>query len=232
MSRKQPVLTWPRFAPRDWSTIDRRLGIPSDEQLRVFAEQVDRQHHGKSSTVALAPNYRLRGLWCERHFARMMQLPMPLVLNPRGNRRQGFRLDDGTTIDVIGRAPAKSTVYPDLTRRADVNHRVDALVLVCFNGWESEPEVIGWVPEMYAMTAGSLVELKQADGRVVHNYLLSWRKLRSISELAEKHSPAHPLAGSDWRPFYWTDGVTTFAAETVVTDDDAPTQTDLFGMLR
>lgn len=167
---------------------------------------MDIQHAGKASTVALAPDYRMVGLWCERHFARVIQVPMPLRLNPHGNRRRAFVLGDGTTVDVIGRRVPQGHIYPDLTRRHDARHRVDALVLVAFNGWDAEPEIVGWQTEHYVKTEGVVGEYRSG----VPNYTVSWRALESISTLAERHAINHPLAGKDERPYFWSEGVTTF----------------------
>lgn len=224
-----PTLNYPRHPARDWSKIDAACRLPSDDRLRDFAKRIDAQHAGKPSTVFLAPDYRLRGLWCDRHFARVMQIGMPLILDPRGNRRRAFALHDGTTIDVVGRTPKKGAIYPDLTRRVDANHRVGALVLICFNGFEHEPEVVGWMAEYEFMQMAARVTLKntQGDGRAVEDYLLGWRHLRSISELCKRHAPSHPLAETEDRPFYWA-STESVAANNPVQITAAVTQTTMF----
>lgn len=205
MKAKKPVETYPRFDQLDWSRVDRSLGLPSDDALRRFAEQINAQHEHKASTRIFTNNYRLIGLWCERHFARTFQMPMPMVLKPHGNRRVAFRLDNGWSVDVIGRTPPKGTIYPDLTVLADLRFKVNALVLVSFHGFDAEPEIIGW--ETHEGMAERGVASKFAKTGAA-NFVMHWRSLRPINELVKLHDPRHPLANDEEnaRPFYWYEG--------------------------
>jgi hypothetical protein len=207
-TKRKAEVRYPRFPPRDWRRIDDYLGLPTDAELKRFAEQMNTQHAGKPSSLILSPHFRIAGLICERHVARVLQIPMPLRLLPHGNRRVAFWLNGGRALDVIGRKPPKGSVYPDLTLKVQRRSRVFGIVLVCFNGFDAEPEIVGWEEEAVVEATGFRTKLREE----VENYVLSWRSLRSVSELAAMRAPNHPLAGTDERPFYWNEGRTEFTA--------------------
>lgn len=186
-----------REPPQDWREVDRRVGLPSDRQLRALADTIDQMHrkrHGDGDK--LVDGHRIMGLMGERHIARHLELKMDLTVTPYGNARKNFVLSTGATVDVMTRSPLSSGRYPDLTRKVKARGRPDILILVVWHGFSIEPEIGGWILEKDLMQHGDIRTFRQD----VPNRVLPIGSLHPFYTLMQQHNPDSPFADeSFWR---------------------------------
>lgn len=195
---------------QDWSEIDRRVGLPSDAQLRRLSARIDDEHARRSqrddTSAWRSPDHRLIGLLGERHVARILEVAMDLTVRPYGNARKNLVMSDGTKVDVVTRSVLRSGQYPDLTRKIGSRGKPDILVLVVWHGFEIEPEVGGWTYESTLMQTGDVRRFREG----IENRILPIGSLQPIWTLVGIHSPGHPLANeSEWRAPWFEQAVQT-----------------------
>lgn len=146
MARKYP---WaPPLRPaRDWTAVDARLGLPNNLQIMDLAQRINAVHvNNENFHDSIRDWSRLAGLYGERHVARVLELPMDVVVKPYGNQRRNLVLPDGTPIDVVTRIAPRNGAPPDLVLRTTnrVPKRDTIMMLVVMFEDGIEPWIAGW----------------------------------------------------------------------------------------
>ena len=210
-----------RFPREDWSEVDRRVGLPTDDKLRWLAKRIDAEHrrlHGDGDKMV--EDHRLIGLMGERHIARCLELPMDLSIKPYGNARQNLVLSTGAKVDVITRSLLRNRSYPDLTRKVKARGKPDILVLVVWHGFEMEPEIGGWIREKELMAHGTIRTFRSG----IENRCLPIGSLYPFWELVLAHD-----SSSRWAdPFNWHIPEVDPQPPPPEPKPDGPTQASLF----
>jgi hypothetical protein len=173
-------LLWPHA--RDWSSVDRSLGLPSDFEIRDLAKKVDDARKNLDDRlVAKEIAAREIGFFGQRAVCRLLNRPGNFeVLKHRGTRRASLERHDGMPIGVVTRQPLAGNKMPDLILRVREKPRDDlALVMVVWKGPEYEPYMPGWICEVELRDVAR-VESFRADEQ---NYVLGVSKLRPFQTL-------------------------------------------------
>lgn len=179
---------------QDWQAVDRYLGLPSTERLWAIARMMDDNHRGQADSTAAwrTAEHRFIGLAGERAFARIFELPMDFRLLRYGNKRQNFKLKDGTVVDVVTRTwqnPLNPVIQPELTiRHKGSPSSKKTMVLVYYCGPTYEPVIVGWITEKEAHRVGREDQFK--DGIV--NVVVGRPLLKDPVELLSRHKPESP----------------------------------------
>jgi len=138
-----------------YELIDRELGLPDIEQLRMLAKTRTAMHRGKASQRKLSEEYELIGLCGERQFAREVREPMDVRILQHGTRRGNFRLifrGKPVRVDVVtAREVARG--LPNLAVSPSSNVHPDLYVLALFHD-PDHVELLGWIEDEEAKTYG------------------------------------------------------------------------------
>jgi hypothetical protein len=176
----------------DWDGIDRRLGLPSDEQIMRLAERINESHAGQRNETGPWPvDFRQVGLFCERAFARVFRTPMDTAIRRYGSGRVNATLNDGTRVDVVGRRLRRDRQLPDLTRRVR-GHRqsADVCCLILWVGRAWEPVFLGWLPDGEIKERGEKRTFQTGNT----DYVVPVARLNTMADLMRRHRPDDPLA--------------------------------------
>lgn len=191
---------FPEVPARDWHSVDRKLALPTDRDVKRIADAWNSQKSASQHRPEIVADHRLVGLFGERAFAREFRLPMDLKERVHGSKRSNFTLSNGWVVDVVTRRPIHGHGQPELAVPADTRGRVDVWVLVVWLGAEWEPVISGWITETAAVAHGRLVKFHERGvvNRVVEHYLLA-----PIEALLYQHRPNADGAdmqgvGRDW----------------------------------
>lgn len=192
MNRFDPFGTEP-LETQDWTEIDRRLRNPDNARLMRLAKAMDENHKGQADGTATWRTHKNRyvGLFGERAFGRIFDLPMDLRLMRYGNRRKNFTLRDGTVIDVVTRSWQTGLAggpMPELTIRHKERVTKKVLVLCYYQGEHLEPLLKGWITHKEANEIGRVEQFK--DG--IENIVVSPAYLHPMIDLLRRHSPQSP----------------------------------------
>lgn len=179
---------------QDWTAVDRHLRLPDNVRLMRIAKAIDENHKGQKDATAKwrTEKNRYVGLFGERQFARIFELPMDLALKKYGNQRRNFALSDGTVVDVVTRtweAGLSGGPMPELTIRHKERPRGKVLVLVYYQGEHLEPVIIGHITEKEAHEVG---RVESFPGREIENIVVAPYDLHSSVELLIAHKPNSP----------------------------------------
>jgi hypothetical protein len=192
---------------QDWREIDRKLGLPNDEQLRKLAEAIDANHKGQSDATASwrTSSNRLTGLRGERAFARVFEVPMDVQVRRYGNYRRNFALRHGPVVDVVTRTWCGICIgafFPELTVRHNPRPTGKVLCLVYDQGDYLEPLIKGWILDHDAERIGRVGSFRSG----IENRIVSPAMLRDPLELLRLHNP-----NSKW--VQWADLVRSVESE-------------------
>lgn len=175
-----------------WEDADRRLWLPSDDEIERLAHTINDAHTGqRNETKPWPADFRALGLYGERAFSRVFETRMDTAIRRYGSGRKNATLADGTTVDVMTRRLLRSKAVPDLTRRVKGFRKladVCCLVLWVGRGWE--PVFLGWLEEGLIKEHGEVRAYQ--DGNP--NYVVPAAKLRPMWELMARHRPDSLLA--------------------------------------
>lgn len=176
---------------KDWTVIDRKLNLPSDDRIRKIAADWNDRKAANQHRQPIVEDHRLVGLLGERAFARTFRLPMDLRKLTYGNRRRNFTLKNGAKVDVVTRRPIHGYGQPELAVPMDTRGRVDFWVLCVWLGDGFEPDFSGFIPEEEATKRGRIVQFHE---RGVPNIVVRGEWLAPIEGLLWMHRPTHPDA--------------------------------------
>jgi len=204
----------PYVPVKDWTEVDRRVGLPDDDQIRAIADRWNSQKTQNQHRPEIVADHRLVGLLGERAFARMFRLPMDLADKRHGSRRANFRLSNGWIVDVVTRRPIHGVRHPELAVPEDTRGTADVWVLCVWLGEQYEPHVAGWIPEPEGRRRG---RIQQFHEKGVPNVVVGRGWLAPMSGLLWYHRASHPDAVEI--PLSWWD---ERAAERELLDEIAP----------
>jgi hypothetical protein len=133
---------------QDWTAVDRYLGLPDNVRLMRFAKAIDENHRGQADGTSAwrSPKHRYVGLFGERAFARIFELPMDLRILKYGNRRKNFTLKGNRVVDVVTRTwetGLSGGPMPELTIRHKPKPTGKIMMLVYYQGEHLEPCIKG-----------------------------------------------------------------------------------------
>jgi hypothetical protein len=176
-----------------WTDIDRHLRLPNNARLMRIAKAIDNNHKGQADGTAgwRTTKNRYVGLYGERAFARIFELPMDLALKRFGNQRRNFELRSGVTVDVVTRsweAGLSGGPMPELTLRHKQRPTGKVLVLVYYQGEHLEPLIKGWITEKEAHEIGRVDQFKEG----IENVVVAPYDLHDMVELLRAHDPTSP----------------------------------------
>jgi hypothetical protein len=181
-------MTTDRIPAKDWRDLDRKLNLPTNDQLADIAIRWNRAKDPEQHRPFIKEDHRYIGLLGERAFARMFRLPMDLRNMKHGNRRANFTLSNGYRVDVVTRRPFGKGKWPELAVPMDTRAKVDVWVLCVWLGEEWEPTFTGWITEDAARRYG---RIEQFHKRGVPNYVVDTYLLAPIGGLWPFHRVAH-----------------------------------------
>jgi hypothetical protein len=175
----------------DWSEVDRRLGLPDDYGIERLARAMEDEHkHQDDPTAAWRSlENRKRGLFGQRHMARMLELPMDTSVRKFGTKQAPFTLRDGTRVATITRSPVRGKSSADLTVPWPPRTNADCFVLILWHGNEQEPTVAGWASKDRVEQGHVGVYRDGLENRVLYPV-----ELRPLPELIARHNPQSPWA--------------------------------------
>lgn len=187
----------PPALEEDWRLVDGARGLPNDQQIRKLAGFTDANHGDQRDDTAAwrTPMHRAVGLFGERAFARVFNLPMDQQVRHFGNGRTNATIikPDGreVKVDVITRTPLPNGDLPDMTiKRQGMRDLADVRVLIIWLGDGNEPVFAGWISRQRAESVGALMTFKSGiTNRVVPIGLLTPMWMMMLW-----HDPHHPLA--------------------------------------
>jgi len=179
----------------DWSATDKRLWLPTDDEVQRLARTINASHRGQhNETKAWPADFREVGLYGERAMCRVFNAPMDTAVRRYGSGRANVILNDGTRVDVMARRVLRNRQLPDLTRRVKGHRKLaDVVVLVVWVGRGWEPVFLGWLRDEEVAERGEVRSFQNGNP----NYVVPASSLNSMFYLMERHDPASPLAGTD-----------------------------------
>jgi hypothetical protein len=209
---------------QDWSRVDQRLRLPDNARLMRIAKAIDETHKGQADGTAgwRTSKNRYVGLFGERAFGRIFELPMDLRLLRFGNRRRNFTLRDGTVVDVVTRtweSGYSGGPMPELTIRHKERPSKKVLMLVYYQGEQLEPLIRGYISDKEAFDIGRVEEFREG----IENIVVSPADLHHPIDMLRQHNPA-----SQWITAYEHHQAEVKAAWTPEPEPEpAPTQSRL-----
>lgn len=176
----------------EWSGPDALLMLPDDPQIIRLASRVNAAHKGQRNETGSWPvDFRQVGLFCERAFARVFRTAMDTSVKRFGSGRRNAVLNNGMSIDVIGRRIRPDKSLPDLTRKVSgYRQAADACVLIVWVGRGWEPVFLGWIRDYEVKEKGQIRSFQKGG----QSYVVDQALLRPMTELMALQRTNDPLA--------------------------------------